>query len=350
MRVLLFAATLVFAGLGACGGSASTGVQLTMTFDSTVSDEALASVTTLVIRATGDDPEAFPVTLGRSALRTESIVYRPASSTKLLGVAVDASAADARRVASGSTDPVSIAAGATTTLSVTLSADANVDAGTDSGTPALGDSSTPALPPAFVAVTEVAAGQSVPLTVAPPPGTIAGTLLLAMVTVRGATVNVISIGAPGGWNSLTTASDSSGTSAAAAWFWRVAVANEQSQSYVFTRTSDAPAVVAVASYTGVLANNPFDLIFPKALPSNGSLYTYNKTTTFDHELVVVEAAVPDDLFRAWDSPNSYTTRESSGILVADAPKLLAGLVPGVTLPTTPSTSRAFTLVTSLRAE
>ena len=255
-------------------------------------------------------------------------------------------------MASGSTDPVSIAAGATTTLSVTLSADANVDAGTDIGTPALGDSSTPALPPAFVAVTEVAAGQSVPLTVAPPPGTVAGTLLLAMVTVRSATVNVISIGAPSGRNSLTTASDSSVTSAAAAWFWRIAVANEQSQSYVFTRTSDAPAVVAVASYTGVLAETPFDLIAPRALPESGGggVYTGDKTTLFDRELVLVEAAVPDDLCRAWGSPTPYTTRESSGIFVADAPKLIHGLVPGVGLPTATSTSRAFTLVTSLRAE
>jgi hypothetical protein len=90
-----------------CAGQPGFGVDLTLRFDDSVSDQALAQVNSLAIAASGDDSGTFNIDLGRAAQRVERVVYRPKPDDHTIGLDVSAFAA----APAGSTTPVEIAAG-----------------------------------------------------------------------------------------------------------------------------------------------------------------------------------------------------------------------------------------------
>ncbi|MEO6951379.1 MAG: LamG domain-containing protein [Polyangia bacterium] len=76
-------------------------VALTARFGTDVDDARLASVTTLLLRTTGDETYSRTITLGRPAAREERLVYRPAPASRTVQVAIEALDAAAQRVATG---------------------------------------------------------------------------------------------------------------------------------------------------------------------------------------------------------------------------------------------------------
>ncbi len=109
MRALV----VVAVALASCAAP-DVGIQLTITADATVSDDALAKIVELGFTVAGAESDAPSVILGRAAMRTERIVYRPAAATRgTLQITVVAHDADGRGVAAGATtatiDPQALA-------------------------------------------------------------------------------------------------------------------------------------------------------------------------------------------------------------------------------------------------
>ena len=106
-----------------CGraGPAS-GVALTLHFDVSVSDAALASVRSIDIAASGDETYATTLPLSRAALRTERTLYLPGPTTRTLAIAIVARDAAGVGLAVGLTGPLTLSSSAATTARVELEA------------------------------------------------------------------------------------------------------------------------------------------------------------------------------------------------------------------------------------
>jgi hypothetical protein len=96
------------------------GVAVTATFDSTVSDATLATVTQIAISASGDETYMADEQLMRAAHRTEGFVYRPLLDTRHLTLTLTAEDADGAAVAKGSSPEIELVAGKTAQLEITL--------------------------------------------------------------------------------------------------------------------------------------------------------------------------------------------------------------------------------------
>jgi hypothetical protein len=115
--------SLLLAAL-ACAGCASSegfGIDLTMTFASSVPDVAVAGVTSFTIRVSGDETGEYSFTLGRAANRTERIVYRPKLTSRNLAIDVQALGATAL-IAEGVQASAALLPDHITPVDITLSA------------------------------------------------------------------------------------------------------------------------------------------------------------------------------------------------------------------------------------
>jgi hypothetical protein len=79
--------------LAACTKPLGHALDLTLTFDGTISDDLLAQVTSFTVRSMGDEQGVYPVPLGRPASRSERIVYDAALSSQSIAIEVDAASA-----------------------------------------------------------------------------------------------------------------------------------------------------------------------------------------------------------------------------------------------------------------
>jgi hypothetical protein len=70
----------------ACASPPEFAVDVTLRFDDSVSDQALASVASLSIASSGDEVAVYPLMLGRPAQRVERLRYRPATGTRTLSL------------------------------------------------------------------------------------------------------------------------------------------------------------------------------------------------------------------------------------------------------------------------
>jgi hypothetical protein len=122
------------------------GVAVTATFDSSVSDAQLATVTHFAIAATGDQAYNTDEPINRAAHRTEGFVYRPEDSTRRLALMLTAEDANDVPIAVGQSSQIQLDAGKTAQLEITLFAampsdagvpDAALDAATDASGPDL---------------------------------------------------------------------------------------------------------------------------------------------------------------------------------------------------------------------
>jgi hypothetical protein len=105
------------------------GVAVTATFDPSVSDAQLASVTQLVIDASGDETFSDDDMLGRAAHRTERFVYRPSEDTRRLALTLTAKDGSGNVIASGTSAQIALVANQTAQLDVTLFGGPFVDGG-----------------------------------------------------------------------------------------------------------------------------------------------------------------------------------------------------------------------------
>ena len=131
-RIVSAVAVLALVALSAssCGsGQLGAGVALTLHFDVSVSDAALASVRSFDVTASGDETYATTLPLSRAALRTERTRYVPGTSTHMLAIAIVARDAAGVAIANGSTASLTLSASAATATRVELEAPGSGDGG-----------------------------------------------------------------------------------------------------------------------------------------------------------------------------------------------------------------------------
>jgi hypothetical protein len=319
MRHGIFAVVL----LAACTSSTAA-VDLTISFDGTVGDDVVARVETFVIRASGDETVSFPISLGRAAMRSERIVYRPGTNTRSIGITIEAYSAQGELLATGMVSPVMFAKGAAVSLTVTLSLPI-ASGDMPPSDMAMSDMATSDMAktpktPMFTSVELVTANPGNSLELPQFAGQTAGDFLLAMVMVENnVDTTPVSITAPAGWMTLTSVSSATPTPATATWFWKFA-ANTDTPTYPFVRTNGYHSVATLMRYEGVNTNlsNPFDALVAVVAPntvSTASIPTIQTTQVGD--LLIGNAGCPDDFAAAFGVPASMIARQSGTILVAD---------------------------------
>jgi hypothetical protein len=139
MRVLLLSG--LCAAIAGCAAGNGTSLDVTLLFDDSVTDDALARVTRLSFTANGDETGQFNLTLSRPARRAERLIYRPLASTRSLLLTIAADAADGTTVAQGSTPVLSLVPGRTLATAVTLTGElGGQDAAVDDVLPDLASS------------------------------------------------------------------------------------------------------------------------------------------------------------------------------------------------------------------
>ena len=126
---MLRVATLFLCTLCACSSASTTGVELTLRFDDSVSDDTLATITALSIVSSGDEEGTYSFTLGRKAHREERLVYRPLPTSHEIGLAITASDASGV-VAIGSQASIALDPTRATAIEITL-VGGDVDGGVD---------------------------------------------------------------------------------------------------------------------------------------------------------------------------------------------------------------------------
>jgi hypothetical protein len=134
----------------ACVDNTGFGIDLTLMFADSVSDAAVAGVTSFSIRVSGDETGEYPVTLDRAANRTERLVYRPKLTSRMLSLDVQALGATAL-IAEGLQASVALLPDHTTPVDITLTAPIMPDASTgdmeipvdDASMPPLGSDAAP---------------------------------------------------------------------------------------------------------------------------------------------------------------------------------------------------------------
>jgi hypothetical protein len=336
---------------GACSAGSLTAIDLTMTFDSSVSADALAQVKTFAISTSGDDTDSYTTTLDRPAMRTERQTYLPASSARSIGFSVDAYAADGTGLAHGTSAVTPIQLGKSSSVSISLSSGApmgDLPSALDLPEPIVDLQRLDAGSPNYAGSYSLAtAAQGQTLLVPRPSTTSSGALMLAMIVARDTTdTNVISIAGPAGWTQLTTSPSNTPTSALAAWFWKIANASEPS-SYLFTRTNDWAALGQITSYNYVNPSSPFDatLVGQNAAPGPAMIGAIHTNTDF--ELVAVNVVCPDDFNVIFMPPGGITSRNSVGALSADYGTSSHGDQNPLTIPSSSSTCRYLWMTTGI---
>jgi hypothetical protein len=119
-----FALICVTSLVAACGGAApaTPEVELTIGVDSSVTNDALATIESLALHATGDETYDHAVTLSRPLQRDERIVYDASAATRAVTIEIDALDKLGHVVASGSTSSLALSARARAKANITLSA------------------------------------------------------------------------------------------------------------------------------------------------------------------------------------------------------------------------------------
>jgi hypothetical protein len=123
-------AVLAVLAIAGCGGpDLGFGVALTLRFDDSVGEQALAGVTELQIVATGDEGYDRALPLTRAAQRVERLVYRPGTATQRITLSILATDAAGQTMAAGSSGEVMLVAGKTRELEIVLSSGTSIDLG-----------------------------------------------------------------------------------------------------------------------------------------------------------------------------------------------------------------------------
>ncbi len=126
----------ILAMLGSCnydGLDGGFGVAMTLRFADAIDDATVATVDAIEFTVSGGETYDHTVTLSSPGMRTERVVYRPASETRALTIEVRAfSTGGLILVASGTTGLLAISAGEVLAANVTLEPESpEVDAGAD---------------------------------------------------------------------------------------------------------------------------------------------------------------------------------------------------------------------------
>ena len=337
--------------VGACRSGQQHSAQVTLTFDPSVDDAALVAVASLVLHASGDEHDEFPITIGRTYARTERVTYAADEKTRMLGLEVSAFDAHGALIARGSAAPISISPSAAVAIRVTLSA---VQAATDGGLDmAPVDLASPVLAAGNLSTSNVDAGTA--LTIAPPPGTVAGMLLLSMVTTVSGAGEVVTITPPVGWKTLTSVSDPNNGTATTTWYYKLAGGSEP-DSYTFARSTTTGASGLVIGFTGVEPTSPFDA--PSATSSPGPDYGSTSTSALHtngaDELVVILATSPDVSSLVWNAPAmaapALNILQASGFLVATMPVATSTDIAAQVFQHDSGNLRTFVLTVALRGK
>lgn len=316
----------IFLALVLTGCSSSAGIRVTLTFDDSVSDAALATVSQFVLHAAGDDTGDFPIPLSRAAQRTERFVYDPSHGAHDIMLSVDAdNASGAVEARSGevTVDGSSV----TLVLSATSLPDGGVGdggmgdlAGTD-GMVDLAhapDLAVAVQAPTFGATTS--ASNSAPvgsstLTVASPAGTKNGTLLVAGAYAFNQTTGTPTLSPPSGWLQIGSTQSDSGHHGVAGFWYHTSMGNE-GDTYSFTATGDGGNFVVLASYQGAIKNGVESATV--ALGSLGTNVDFAAVTNnVDASLRIGFALAPVFPTEQWTAPASTNSRSSNGALVWD---------------------------------
>jgi hypothetical protein len=113
--------TIVLVAAGCADPDLGFGVAMSLVFDDTVSDQALASVKNLSFTSSGDESFAKAIALDHPAARNERTIYRPLVTTRSLSLAVSALDGPAGAViASGHSAALTLTPGGTTAVSIIL--------------------------------------------------------------------------------------------------------------------------------------------------------------------------------------------------------------------------------------
>lgn len=139
------------------------------------------------------------------------------------------------------------------------------------------------------------------VTLARPPGTAAGDVIVVQLAIRGGTS--VSISAPAGWT-FTNRTDS-GTRLAQIVYWRVATIGEPA-SYTWTFGPAARASGIAATFRAVLTSNPVDAVAAASMTADTTAFTAPAVTTSVANTMLLGMFSIDDGTSSFTPPPSMT--------------------------------------------